>query len=540
MKMSGNMSWMLSVISFLLVSALIIHGAWIVVDFYDGLDKDKKEESDSLPEVGDGESDDQDSSEDTPGDSTTTHNYVKNLSDALGSASVEGLFKSLSLVTAEELTRLYVKLTADIPSSDDLADMQISPEGVYNGEKFVLAGSGIELSDNFSMGKKTVKVAVKIKSSKDASIKVEYEEIEVDIKAVTLYMGYILLTSGDLTVTLCDSDGKVLIEDMEDKSPAYRRTFRGDSVFVDSKGEYYTVKWDDEEGSYVFERIGENELLSGLSCDAPMSVYENENGERIYAAYDPAKKTYKYYNAVTGEQAIKTAYSYAFGFGPSGYAFVKTTAGAYAIIDSTGKIVHQPSTKSYKYYPSGTAGGSISVRRYYALPYVSDISALGSGSIDEHGWMRIRVRTVGTSGSFKNKVLEDYETLINIKGELFELPEGYVLEGYSDGVLLLSRNGSYGYYTIDGKWIANPIYTYARPFVQGLAVVGYEGGTLGMIDTKGNIVLPFTFTDISDVSSGLVTAYSSIGGWELFKLLEKPVTETSGDGETPSPESIAR
>jgi hypothetical protein len=41
-----------------------------------------------------------------------------------------------------------------------------------------------------------------------------------------------------------------------------------------------------------------------------------------------------------------------------------------------------------------------------------------------------------------------------------------------------------------------------------------------MIDTKGNVVLPFAFRYVSNVSSGLVAAYSDVGGWEIFNLLE--------------------
>ena len=115
--------------------------------------------------------------------------------------------------------------------------------------------------------------------------------------------------------------------------------------------------------------------------------------------------------------------------------------------------------------------------------------------------------------------------LMNTDGEFFDIPTGYTLAGYSDGVLLLEKDGLYGYYTIDEKWIAQPIYTYARPFIQGLAVVGYENGTVGMIDTKGNIVLPFVYTSIEDVSSGLIVTYCEGIGYETYELVKKYVKE---------------
>ena len=150
--------------------------------------------------------------------------------------------------------------------------------------------------------------------------------------------------------------------------------------------------------------------------------------------------------------------------------------------------------------------------------------------MDEYGYLRMRLRLVGRSNSVYGQVVADEERLVNVNtGKYFTIPDGYTLEGYSDGTLLLSRNGRYGYYSIEGHWIAQPIYTYAQPFVQGLAVVGHENGTRGMIDREGNIVLPFAFTYVSNVSSGLVSAYSESGGWEIFKVLELPTKEPVGD-----------
>ena len=122
-------------------------------------------------------------------------------------------------------------------------------------------------------------------------------------------------------------------------------------------------------------------------------------------------------------------------------------------------------------------------------------------------------------------IAQDIDRLINIDGEYFDIPEGYTLEGYSNGVLLLSKDGLYGYYSINEYWIAQPIYDYARPFVQGLAVVGFENGTVGMIDTEGNIVMPFVFTSISDVSSGIISAYIEGVGWNIYSLCAKEKAE---------------
>ena len=72
-----------------------------------------------------------------------------------------------------------------------------------------------------------------------------------------------------------------------------------------------------------------------------------------------------------------------------------------------------------------------------------------------------------------------------------------------------------------GAWIAEPIYTYAEAFCEGLAVLKTPMGTYGMIDTEGNVVLPFAYKYISSSSDGLVACYSSENGWEMMRKMTK-------------------
>ena len=232
-------------------------------------------------------------------------------------------------------------------------------------------------------------------------------------------------------------------------------------------------------------------------------------------------KKYKFYNSATGNEEFSTKYNFAYTLGANGYAFVKDTGGICCMIDASGKVVHKPPTDNVYHYPISGVNQGYYARRYYEIPYVSDISAIGCERVDENGWIRVRIRLIGRSSAVYNQVIADYEALVNISGEFFDIPSGYTIEAYSDGVLLLSKDGRYGYYSTEGKWIAQPIFTYAEPFIQGLAVVGHETGTRGMIDTQGNIVLPFVFSHISNVSSAIVTAYSEVGGWETFRLVSK-------------------
>ena len=517
MNSSKLVKFGISAFIFLIVASLLLHVGTIIVDFYDGIDKKdpNEEENSGTDDVIEGKP--EDGEEDPPKtDNKEEIKYVSNLSQAPGAGFVEGLYTDLSLADEAQVSAMYTKLTENIPTASSLGSMKLSSVGVYRGGDFAIAKSGIELPDAFSVGSKTIKVAVKYTKGTSSEILIKYEEAETDIKAVELYMGYIIINSQGEGSVLYNGKGEKLTE-LGDKTPANKRTYDGQAVFTDDSGAYYIFS--DE--AFAFEKVSETKIVYGLEYDYPAYKDVTEKNVQIYASYVSSKKVYTYLDAADEKQEIKTNYSRAYNFGPDGYALVKLTSGSVRIINSAGKTVHTSPTTVYPYYPEGTdAGYSIKVQRYYALPYVNDISAIGSGTIDEYGWMRIRIQLKGRSPGIGNKIVGDYETLIDASGNLFEIPEGYTLEGYSDGVLLLSRNGLYGYYTIEGKWIANPIYTFASPFVQGLAAVGYSDGTVGMIDTEGNIVLPFAFKYVSNVSSGLVAAYSDTNGWEIFRLME--------------------
>ena len=92
---------------------------------------------------------------------------------------------------------------------------------------------------------------------------------------------------------------------------------------------------------------------------------------------------------------------------------------------------------------------------------------------------------------------------------------------YSDGMILLEKDGLFGFMDYTGEWIAEPIYSYAEAFCEGLAVLKTKDGRYGMIDTAGNIVLPFAYSHVSSCSDGLVVCYSETNGWEIMRKMTK-------------------
>ena len=153
----------------------------------------------------------------------------------------------------------------------------------------------------------------------------------------------------------------------------------------------------------------------------------------------------------------------------------------------------------------------------YSEPVLKGIDSVGSLYYDR-GY--VMVRQVDIDFQFRDKISGDYQYLVDSTGQKFATPAGYNLLAYSDGVLLLERNGYYGYYSIEGKWIAQPMFTYARPFAEGLGVIGFSGSKKGIVDREGNIIVPFKYDHISGISSGVFSAYNE-DGWKIIAKLNK-------------------
>lgn len=113
-------------------------------------------------------------------------------------------------------------------------------------------------------------------------------------------------------------------------------------------------------------------------------------------------------------------------------------------------------------------------------------------------------------------VIEDSDVLIDKTGAEFPMPTGYKFESYSNQRILLSKNGFYGFYATKGAWIADTVYSYATPYYEGLAVVGYKNGKKGVIDLDGNFVIPLSYSDISVCSGGVIVCRYADNGYDIF------------------------
>lgn len=128
------------------------------------------------------------------------------------------------------------------------------------------------------------------------------------------------------------------------------------------------------------------------------------------------------------------------------------------------------------------------------------------------GYVRIRKIYI----DIHQNIIEDKDILIDQQGNEFKIPTGCRFEAYSNQRILLSKNGYYGFYATKGAWIADTVYTYATPYYEGLAVVGYKNGKKGVIDLDGNFVIPLSYSDISVCSGGVIVCYYADFGYDIF------------------------
>ncbi len=155
--------------------------------------------------------------------------------------------------------------------------------------------------------------------------------------------------------------------------------------------------------------------------------------------------------------------------------------------------------------------------RFY-LPLTKGEESVGHLYFDR-GYMRLRKVTfdkfqLDEYGDFR--VNSDVDVLVTPYGREFPIPEGFTIRGYADGVITLERGGKYGLFRTDGAWLADPVYSFASAFHGGVGVLRNADGRYGVLDTDGNVLIPFRYDYISNNSDGLIAVHSEKDGWELL------------------------
>ena len=237
------------------------------------------------------------------------------------------------------------------------------------------------------------------------------------------------------------------------------------------------------------------------------SVNVTRSGKNLIIDRKLLLPRYAYAFSDTDSDLLVYKYAKAYNYS-EGRAAVVDDKGVLRYIDGAGNVVID-----------GTGTKMVTSSRYvtteYALPSHRNSDTAKGYIYFDNGL--VRVRKLERDYTFRNLIYSDSDVLLYPDGSEFAVPQGYTLEAYSEGVLVLrGRNGKFGYYHKDGYWLAKPVYTFIKPFSEGLGVLGFEGGKKGVIDTTGSIVVPFAYEYITAPSCGVITLYDYEIGWRIL------------------------
>ncbi len=374
---------------------------------------------------------------------------------------------------------------------------------------------GFKLPSDFSVSQRTAEQLSYIIPGTYAPYEALYTTVWEDQPAIELYMGMILIDTGT-SVVIADGNGTPLCSfDDEVYKPAYTRDRSGRPLFVkesaDGKKTYFYLS--DDGQNFIRSDYDDKTDGRGLYFDYPADWGLSDNW--IKREYDEEEEKWVYR---TGDSTLtETKYDEAYDFS-EGFACVTSPTednrGGMYFISQYGWLLQQTFV---------TFKSNLENRHFiwdYALPASRGLESIGFFYFD-HGLTRVRYQVIDYySWSIDNvMVITEEDRLLRTDGTFLELPNGYTLKGYSDGMILLEKDGLYGFLDYTGGWIASPCYASATPFLGGYAVLETADGRFGMIDTEGNIVLPFTYDHISMVSGDLVAAYREENGWTVMKIL---------------------
>lgn len=378
-----------------------------------------------------------------------------------------------------------------------------------------------KLPEKYSLRKRLTDRDTVVYPEDDSEKYVVTKQVREDRPAVELYMGYIIMDDGS-DVFLIDSDGTPLCRyNAKRYIPAYCRDTEDRPLFLrendDGTAAYFYLS---EDGTQFMKSDYDPKTDGrGLNFDYP-SGYGKSDNINIAVTYSEELDRFGYLttNENGDTTGVLAAYLYT-GALPftNGLGAVTTTEnrGGMYFLNEYGREAFDACFMYLNEHNRYTIENLM-------LPLTDGIESIGFYYFD-HGLTRVRRQKIDNwnwAMYGRVRVVSDEDCLIRPDGSEYDLPMGYTLEGYSDGCILLSKNGAYGFMDYTGEWIAQPMYADAIPFVNGLAALKTADGRWGMIDTLGNIVLPFTYDSLSQVSGGLIAAYRAENGWTIFRIME--------------------
>ncbi|MCL1793881.1 MAG: WG repeat-containing protein [Oscillospiraceae bacterium] len=324
--------------------------------------------------------------------------------------------------------------------------------------------------------------------------------------SVEPFMDYIIVRDGESEI-LCDASAKIVTREFGsmDLEILKMRDEYGRTVFKTAGTYWIYDPAGSETGGPAFVSIQFDELLGdrGVPFMYP-SYYGADGAGGLDRAYSPAARKWGYNLAGTDEASIPNiylkAYNYSQGVG----------------------ITCQESTRGEKFSFLDIYGNNYLPWDYsYFAPDEPTENHLGFFYFDH--WL---TRVYEREFDWRGNTLVERELIVNLYGAPFYIPDDYNIKSYSNGMILLEKNGYYGFMNYLGEWVAQPIYRYAQPFYEGVAAIGLANGKKALIDTKGNLITRFKYDAISNCTGGIVALFEKDQGWTIINKIRRRIKVT--------------
>lgn len=269
---------------------------------------------------------------------------------------------------------------------------------------------------------------------------------------VSLKLGYVF--AGE---NVFDLSGVDITESLSGYNFAFGRDGKG-RVLFEKSGEYYYLL----DGSFYKSDVANNIF------DSPSYFSKFDESFPLFAdeGYWGIKNS-------KGEILVKAQYTYGYGFSEGVCCFASKSKKLY-FYNESGKLV--------------SSGYVVPEQGFGAFKIQNGITLVSNGK--------------------KNLIMKS-------SGGILQTPKDYKVVGCSDGMILLEKNGTFGFMNQNGVWKVQPCLNAVSYFCEGLSVVSEKGSYV--IDVNGEIVIQRGFDYISDFSDGHCILYSKDSGWYIAK-----------------------
>ncbi len=387
------------------------------------------------------------------------------------------------------------------------------------GYAFGRADLSLVTTDSFSLNQRTVTVPERVPYGEYSGYITTFVEVTEDKPALEVYMDYIIADKGE-TVDLLRADGTLLATDFDISlyRPLYSRDKNDRPIFIAEIPSQYNPKntltqyfYLDADGNPVQSDYDDRIEGRGLYINYP--TYYGKTDDLNYTTHFDAETGFYGFANINGYPRTEINYLKTYNFSENLACVVNQEGYMSFVTKNFAERIYSATLGSHSRYNSSDRR----VYHQYLRPDTYGEETLGFFYFDS-GVVRVRRQIIDAPHYDMHKWREvnaDEDILLRSDGTEFPVPTDYTVASYSNGMILLEKDGLFGFMDVSGRWVVQPVYTYAKPFNEGLAVIGMDG-KMGMINTSGEFVIPMIFDYIDTVSGGIVTAWDESCGWVIL------------------------